>query len=62
MPLVTLSAVLSYIDYGKLSYLLYKYPLNYAYSAELFMFQEKLKSYATDKVITFAPEYKNITS
>lgn len=60
--LVTSSAVPSQIDYGKLSYLLYKYPLNYAYSAELFMFQQKLKSYATDKVIAFAPEYKNITS
>ncbi len=46
-------------DYGLLPYLLYKYTIGYAYSAELYSMQQQMNPAAVDGVLAFAPEYKN---
>jgi CHAT domain-containing protein/tetratricopeptide (TPR) repeat protein len=42
-----------------LPYLLYKYCVSYTYSASLFNIQQNIKSIRTNKVLAFAPIYKN---
>jgi CHAT domain-containing protein len=46
-------------DYGMLPYILYKYTISYAYSAELFSMLQQMRPAVTDGVLAFAPEYKN---
>jgi CHAT domain-containing protein len=57
---VTADSVPTQADYSLLPYLLYNYSFNYAYSARLYVMQQKIKSFKTDKVLAYAPEYGNV--
>jgi CHAT domain-containing protein len=53
----TLTHKTSFPDYGKLSYLLLKYNINYSYSSHLFDIQRNNSSPIVKGTIAFAPEY-----
>ena len=57
---VTADTIPAQADYSMLPYLLYNYSFNYAYSARLYVMQQKIKSFKTDKVLAYAPEYGNV--
>lgn len=55
--LVVSNEIPANIDYGRLPYLVYQYPISYSYSAELYLLQQKNQSPITSGVVAFAPEY-----
>jgi CHAT domain-containing protein len=59
---VTSDSIPVQIDYGLLPYLVRKYSLSYAYSAELFYNQQKTSKMQVDGAVTFAPEYRRFKS
>lgn len=58
--LITDSVRSSKLYYGKLSYLMNKYRISYAYSATFLSESSKTKPSFFNRLIAFAPEYKNL--
>jgi CHAT domain-containing protein len=59
---VTSDSIPGQTDYGLLSYLVRKYSLSYAYSAELYYNQQKTIKMLVDGAVTFAPDYRRFKS
>lgn len=57
--LLTHEAEKSHIRYHDLPYLILDYPVNYAYSSELYLRESTKPSFRRSNTIAFAPDYKN---